>query len=120
MKPRAVAVLAIAAIGAVIWLVVQRLEVTAPPGTLYGNVEIRQVDLSFNAEGTVAGILEIHRVGSDFDAEPTVARRVDGICHIAMFAGCQAPLIAALAESEPETLVAPREAAARCGPFAIA
>jgi HlyD family secretion protein len=54
MKPRAVAVLAIAAVGAVIWLVVQRLEATAPPGTLYGNVEIRQVDLSFNAEGTVA------------------------------------------------------------------
>lgn len=56
MKPRAVAVLAIAAIGIVIWLVVQRLEVTAPPGTLYGNVEIRQVDLSFNAEGSVVAM----------------------------------------------------------------
>ncbi len=54
MRPRAVAVLAIAAVGVVIWLVVQRLEAIAPPGTLYGNVEIRQVDLSFNAEGTVA------------------------------------------------------------------
>ena len=54
MKFRAVAVLAVAAIGAVIWLVVQRLDATAPPGTLYGNVEIRQVDLSFNDEGTVS------------------------------------------------------------------
>ena len=53
MKFRAVAILAAAAIGAVIWLVVQRLDATAPSGTLYGNVEIRQVDLSFNDEGTV-------------------------------------------------------------------
>jgi len=36
------------------YLLVQRLTATPPPGTLYGNVEIRQVDLSFNAEGTVA------------------------------------------------------------------
>src|SRR5579872_4361309 len=54
MNFRALAVLAVAAIGAVIWLVVQRLDATAPPGTLYGNVEIRQVDLSFNDEGTVS------------------------------------------------------------------
>lgn len=53
MRRVALAVLAVAAVGAVIWLAVQRLEATAPPGTLYGNVEIRQVDLSFNAEGTV-------------------------------------------------------------------
>ena len=53
MKRFLVAFLAVAAIGMAIWLAVQRLEVTAPPGTLYGNVEIRQVDLSFNAEGTV-------------------------------------------------------------------
>jgi HlyD family secretion protein len=34
-------------------LLVRRLAGEAPPGTLYGNVEIRQVDLSFNAEGAV-------------------------------------------------------------------
>ncbi len=34
-------------------LLVRRLASEAPTGTLYGNVEIRQVDLSFNAEGTV-------------------------------------------------------------------
>ncbi len=45
--------IAIAAIGAAGWLIEQRLIATPPPGTLYGNVEIRQVDLSFNAEGTV-------------------------------------------------------------------
>jgi HlyD family secretion protein len=54
MKRLAVAILAVAAVGALVWLALQRLEATAPPGTLYGNVEIRQVDLSFNAEGTVA------------------------------------------------------------------
>jgi HlyD family secretion protein len=37
-------------------LLVRRLSGEAPPGTLYGNVEIRQVDLSFNAEGTVIGM----------------------------------------------------------------
>ena len=54
MKPLPVVVLAVVAIGALAWLALQRLEATAPPGTLYGNVEIRQLDLSFNAEGTVA------------------------------------------------------------------
>ncbi len=53
MKRFVVSFLAVAAIGVVIWLAVQRLEAVPPPGTLYGNVEIRQVDLSFNAEGTV-------------------------------------------------------------------
>ena len=38
------------------WFVAQRLTAVAPPGTLYGNVEIRQVDLSFNAEGTVVAM----------------------------------------------------------------
>ena len=56
MKRFIVALLAVAAIGAVAWLAVQRLETIAPPGTLYGNVEIRQVDLSFNAEGTVTAM----------------------------------------------------------------
>lgn len=45
--------LALAAIGGVGWLLVLRLAATPDAGTLYGNVEIRQVDLSFNAEGTV-------------------------------------------------------------------
>ncbi len=46
-------VIAIAVVGGIGWLVVQRLTAKPPPGTLYGNVEIRQVDLSFNAEGIV-------------------------------------------------------------------
>jgi len=35
------------------WLAWQRLAARPDPGTLYGNVEIRQVDLAFNANGTV-------------------------------------------------------------------
>ena len=35
------------------WLLAQRLAATPDAGTLYGNVEIRQVNLSFNAEGAV-------------------------------------------------------------------
>lgn len=35
------------------WLIAQRLSATPDPGTLYGNVDIRQVDLSFQVEGKV-------------------------------------------------------------------
>ncbi|HTI79020.1 MAG TPA: efflux RND transporter periplasmic adaptor subunit [Acetobacteraceae bacterium] len=54
MKRLAALVVAVVVIGGLIWFAWHRIEATAPPGTLYGNVEIRQVDLSFNAEGTVA------------------------------------------------------------------
>ena len=51
---RAVGVLvALAVLGGIGWLAVQRLTGGPPAGTLYGNVEIRQVDLAFNAEGQV-------------------------------------------------------------------
>jgi HlyD family secretion protein len=53
MRHVAFAVVAAAAFIGVGWLTVQRITGAPPPGTLYGNVEIRQVDLSFNAEGTV-------------------------------------------------------------------
>ena len=53
MRRVAFAVVAAAAFIGVGWLTVQRITGAPPPGTLYGNVEIRQVDLSFNAEGTV-------------------------------------------------------------------
>jgi HlyD family secretion protein len=53
MRRVAFAVVAAAAFIGVGWLTVQRITGAPPPGMLYGNVEIRQVDLSFNAEGTV-------------------------------------------------------------------
>jgi HlyD family secretion protein len=53
MKQIPVVVVLVAAAGGLGWLLYQRLEAAPDPGTLYGNVEIRQVDLSFNAEGTV-------------------------------------------------------------------
>jgi membrane fusion protein YbhG len=56
MKRLPLAVIAVAVAGGIGWLVAQRLTAVAPPGTLYGNVEIRQVDLSFNAEGTVVAM----------------------------------------------------------------
>jgi HlyD family secretion protein len=46
-------VLVLAVLAGVAWLVVQRLGAAAPAGRLFGNVEIRQVDLAFNSEGTV-------------------------------------------------------------------
>lgn len=53
MKRAALIVVTFVAICGAGWLLVQRLSATPASGTLYGNVEIRQVDLSFNAEGTV-------------------------------------------------------------------
>jgi HlyD family secretion protein len=52
--PIIIALIAIA--GGLAWLGEQRLSAAPDPGTLYGNVEIRQVDLSFNAEGTVTAL----------------------------------------------------------------
>ena len=53
MRRIAFAIIIAAALGGIGWLLVQRLGAAPSPNTLYGNVEIRQVDLSFNAEGTV-------------------------------------------------------------------
>jgi HlyD family secretion protein len=50
MKRLPLVVIAIAAVAGIGSLVAQRLTAVAPAGTLYGNVDIRQVDLSFNAE----------------------------------------------------------------------
>ena len=53
MRRIALVIVALAALGGIGWLIAQRIAAAPPAGTLYGNVEIRQVDLSFNAEGTV-------------------------------------------------------------------
>ncbi len=46
-------IILLALVGGGAWLLAQRLAAAPDPGALYGNVEIRQVDLSFNAEGMV-------------------------------------------------------------------
>ena len=56
MKRVAVAVVGLAVLAGIVWLAVQRVNAVPEPGTLYGNVEIRQVDLAFNAEGRVTGM----------------------------------------------------------------
>ena len=53
MRRIALVIVALAALGGIGWLIAQRIAAAPPAGALYGNVEIRQVDLSFNAEGTV-------------------------------------------------------------------
>lgn len=58
MRRIAFAIVALAAAAGIGWLLVQRLGAAPSPDTLYGNVEIRQVDLSFNAMGTVVAMLE--------------------------------------------------------------
>ena len=53
MKRFLVAAIILLGLGTAGWLAVQRLNGQAPANRLYGNVEIRQVDLAFNSEGTV-------------------------------------------------------------------
>ncbi|PPQ25777.1 HlyD family secretion protein [Rhodopila globiformis] len=55
MKRFAIAIAALAVLAGG-WFSFQRLFPGTPPGILYGNVEIRQVDLAFNSEGTVTSM----------------------------------------------------------------
>jgi HlyD family secretion protein len=58
MKRLAIATVVLIALAGVGWLVAQRLAARPADGTLYGNVEIRQVDLAFNSEGTITAMLK--------------------------------------------------------------
>ena len=51
MKRYVLAVVALVVLAGVGWLALQRLRAAGPANTLYGNVEIRQVDLAFEDEG---------------------------------------------------------------------
>jgi len=53
MKRVAIAVAVLVVLGGLGWTGWQRLSASAPADRLYGNVEIRQVDLAFNSQGTV-------------------------------------------------------------------
>ena len=74
MKRLPVIIVAMAAIAGLGWLVVQRLQSATPEGTLFGNVEIRQVDLAFNSEGTVT---ELGKREGDRVATGEVIARLD-------------------------------------------
>jgi len=54
MKRAAIVVAVLAVLAGIAWLVVLRINAAPPPGTLFGNIDIRQVDLAFNSEGTVS------------------------------------------------------------------
>jgi HlyD family secretion protein len=58
MKRFAIATVVLVGLVGLGWLVVQRIGTEPAEGTLYGNVEIRQVDLAFNSEGTVTALLK--------------------------------------------------------------
>ncbi len=51
MKRLPVVVVVLVVLAGAAWLLAQRLAASPDPGTLYGNVEIRQVDLAFEIEG---------------------------------------------------------------------
>jgi HlyD family secretion protein len=56
MKRFPIAVAMLAVLAGAGWFIAQRFGSASPDGTLYGNIEIRQVDLAFNSEGTVTAM----------------------------------------------------------------
>ena len=56
MKRLPIVVILLVILGGGGWLLAQRLAATPDAGTLYGNVEIRQVDLAFEVEGKVVAM----------------------------------------------------------------
>ncbi len=56
MKRVVLALVVLAILGGGGWLLAQRLTAAPDAGTLYGNVEIRQVDLAFEVEGKVVAM----------------------------------------------------------------
>ena len=58
MKRVALGMILLVAVAGVGWLVAQRLAAVPDPNLLYGNVDIRQVDLSFETEGKVISMPE--------------------------------------------------------------
>jgi HlyD family secretion protein len=71
MKRFAIVAVVLVVLTGIGWLVVQRVGANPPEGTLYGNVEIRQVDLAFNSEGTVTALLK--REGDTVKPGETIA-----------------------------------------------
>lgn len=76
MRRVALGVLLLAALAGIAWLVAQRLAAAPDAGLLYGNVEIRQVDLSFETEGKVVAMPEhegdrVHRGEVVAELDPT-------------------------------------------------
>jgi len=56
MRRLALGMILLAAVAAIGWLVAQRIAAAPDPNLLYGNVEIRQVDLSFETGGKVVAM----------------------------------------------------------------
>jgi HlyD family secretion protein len=71
----ALAAVVLAAAGGVAWLAMPRASPAPAPGMLFGNVELRQIDLAFNAEGSVRGMAK--REGDAVHAGDLVAELDD-------------------------------------------
>ncbi len=56
MKRLPITAVILVALAGIAWLAFQRFSPSPSEATLYGNVEIRQVDLAFNSEGTVTAM----------------------------------------------------------------
>ena len=75
MKRFGIALIPLAALAVIGWLTYRWLNTGNHPGTLYGNVEIRQVDLAFNSEGSVTAMLK--QEGDPVAAGEVIARLDD-------------------------------------------
>jgi HlyD family secretion protein len=71
----ALPIVIVAAVVGIGYLAATRANSGPPEGTLYGNVEIRQVDLAFNSEGAVTGMAK--REGDSVHAGEVIAQLDD-------------------------------------------
>ncbi len=72
MKRTAILALGAVVLGGIAWFVHARFNTGDTEGLLFGNVEIRQVDLAFNSEGTVTEMLK--REGDGVHAGEAIAK----------------------------------------------
>ena len=116
MKRLFLAVGAAVVIGAVVWLAVPLLKPNHPATLLYGNVEIRQVDVAFNSEGTITSMLK--REGERVTTGEVIAALDDATYRSlvelsqARRDGAQAALTKLLNGSRPEDIEQARAAVA--------
>ena len=112
MKRIALGVILLAAVAGAGWLVAQRLAAVPNPNLLYGNVDIRQVDLSFETEGKVVSMPEhegdrVHRGEVIAELDPATLQSA-----VALAEGrrdsAQASLDVLLAGTRPEEIAQAR------------
>lgn len=112
MKRVALGMILLAVVAGLGWLLALRLRAAPDPNLLYGNVEIRQVDLSFETEGKVIAMLEhegdrVHRGAVMAELDPATLQSAVALA-AARRDAAKASLDLLLAGTRPEQIAQAR------------